>query len=147
MLENGLRKIGKLLHIMFGTAGADIVRKNLQSIDGALDPMMPGIKGRAVFMFCDIKKFTNITECLQEEIMPFVNTVGHIVHATCHKYHGSPNKNVGDAFLMSWMLTDGSQGKRRMSLHGREQAELCDSAFIAVLSILMEFKHENECGQ
>ena len=34
--------------------------------------------------------------------MLFTNSVGEIVHQSCHDNRGEPNKNIGDAFLIVW---------------------------------------------
>ena len=36
-----------------------------------------------IFGFCDIREFTAATECLQEDVMMFVNKVGQIVSVLC----------------------------------------------------------------
>ena len=41
--------------------------------------------------------------------MLFTNSVGEIVHQSCHDNRGEPNKNIGDAFLIVWRLPKGSQ--------------------------------------
>jgi hypothetical protein len=48
--------------------------------------MVEGRKMRGVFGFCDIRQFTDATECLQEEVMVFVNRIAEIVHRATHKY-------------------------------------------------------------
>ena len=58
----------------------------------------------AVFAFCDIRKFTNATEILQENVLRFVNLIGHIVHSNTVFFSGAPNKNIGDAFLLVWKV-------------------------------------------
>lgn len=60
-----------------------------------------------IFLFCDIRQFTDATECLQEEVFVFTNRIAGVVHSICHSYGGSANKNIGDAFLLSWLLDDG----------------------------------------
>lgn len=105
LLENTLMKIGALMQVGFGAAGADIIGKNMGS--GELDSMLPGKKITAIFGFCDIRKFTDTTECLQEEVMVYVNKLADIVHSGVHDYYGMANKNVGDAFLLSWKICDG----------------------------------------
>jgi hypothetical protein len=35
----------------------------------------------AIFGFCDIRNFTDTTECLQEEVMLFVNRIACILHS------------------------------------------------------------------
>lgn len=66
--------------------------------------MIPGQRTYAIFGFCDIRWFTDSTECLMEEVMIFVNTIASIVHCNADKYGGAPNKNIGDAFLLVWKL-------------------------------------------
>ena len=61
--------------------------------------MIGGKKKCAIFGFCDIRNFTEITEVLQEDIMLFVNKIGELVHSSVYRYGGSANKNIGEAFL------------------------------------------------
>ncbi|KAE9349070.1 hypothetical protein PF008_g7068 [Phytophthora fragariae] len=105
LLELTLSKVGRLMQVGFGAAGADIIGKNMGS--GDLDPMLPGKKITAIYGFCDIRQFTDTTECLQEEVMVYVNKLGDIMHTGTHHYYGMANKNVGDAFLLSWKICDG----------------------------------------
>ena len=39
--------------------------------------------------------------------MTYVNKLGDLVHGATHSYYGMANKNVGDAFLLSWKICDG----------------------------------------
>ena len=41
---------------------------------------------------------------LQENVLRFVNLIGHVVHSNTMHYKGSPNKNIGDAFLLVWKV-------------------------------------------
>lgn len=41
---------------------------------------------------------------LQEDVMEFVNSIAKIVHMEVSLHGGSPNKNIGDAFLLVWKL-------------------------------------------
>jgi class 3 adenylate cyclase len=106
LLQNTLTKIARLLQIGYGSAGAAIISKNMSG--DAFNPIMPGRKVHAVFGFCDIRRFTDITECLQEHVMMFTNTIGHIVHHAAYSFHGHANKNIGDAFLLVWNIPDDS---------------------------------------
>ena len=65
---------------------------------------------RGAFGFCDIRQFTDATECLQEKVMVFVNAIAAIVHYATNKYAGAANKNIGDAFLLVWRVTDSDIG-------------------------------------
>lgn len=53
-----------------------------------------------MFGFCDIRRFTDTTEVLQEGVMEFVNTIAHLVHGAVAARGGAANKNIGDAFLL-----------------------------------------------
>jgi hypothetical protein len=67
------------LAIGFGEAGSDIIAENMRN-SGSINPMLPGVKVFAVFGFCDIRYFAEVTEILKKDIMVFVNTVAEIVH-------------------------------------------------------------------
>ena len=58
----------------------------------------------AIFGFCDIWNFTDVTEILREEVLVFVNTIAEIVHSEAINSMGGANKNIGDAFLLVWKL-------------------------------------------
>ena len=59
---------------------------------------------KSIFGFCDIRQFTDTTECLQEEVMLFVNRIANILHSIVTQCGGAANKNIGDAFLLTWKL-------------------------------------------
>ena len=105
ILEKIIVKIGGLLALGFGEAGSEIIVQNMKG-KGEIDPMIPGNKIMAVFGFCDIRNFTDTTEILQEDIMMFVNEIAEVVHSQVDKFGGSPNKNIGDAFLLVWKFKD-----------------------------------------
>ena len=103
MLESIIVKIGALLALGFGEAGAEIIAANMAK-SGGVDPMLDGNKMFAVFGFCDIRSFADITEILQIDVMMFVNEIADIVHNIVDDYSGAPNKNIGDAFLLIWKI-------------------------------------------
>jgi hypothetical protein len=63
ILEKAIIKIGHLLALGFGDAGAKIIAQNIGQ-QGELDPMMAGQRVFAIFGFCDIRNFTDSTEIL-----------------------------------------------------------------------------------
>merc|ERR1719453_1815284 len=106
ILERTILKIGKLLALGFGDAGAAIIGQNMKGSDSSsVNPMIPGRKMEAIFGFCDIRNFTDTTEILQDDVMNFVNQIADIVHSTVAEFSGSANKNIGDAFLLVWKLS------------------------------------------
>lgn len=107
LLEQTIEKVSTLMQVGFGAAGAEIIGANMQAADGAVDPMVDGVVITSIYGFCDIRKFTDTTECLQEQVMTYVNSLGTIVHGATHRWYGMANKNVGDAFLLSWKICDG----------------------------------------
>ncbi|OQR96205.1 hypothetical protein ACHHYP_16555 [Achlya hypogyna] len=106
LLQNTLTKVARLLQIGYGSAGSAIISRNMMGAD--FDPIIAGKKVHAVFGFCDIRRFTDITECLQEQVMMFTNTIGHLVHHAAYTFDGHANKNVGDAFLLVWKIPEDS---------------------------------------
>jgi hypothetical protein len=116
--------MARLIQVGFGAAGTEIVRQHLGK-RGDLDLLAHGRKVEAIFGFCDIRRFTDATEVLQERVMQFVNVVAHIVHSKVRRYHGNPNKNIGDAFLLVWKATPTSSmaAAEGGALSAREDAE------------------------
>lgn len=105
MLERTLQKLTGLLQVGFGDAGSRMIQKCMQqNSDGDLDPLVDGTRMLAIFGFCDIRRFTDATECLREDVMMYVNEIASIVHSHVSVLDGHPNKNVGDAFLVMWRL-------------------------------------------
>ncbi|KAL3129383.1 membrane associated adenylyl cyclase [Cryptosporidium hominis] len=100
MLEETFSKLGTLLAVGLGSAGANIIIHNLK--DDKVVVKLPGKKVMGIYGFCDIRNFTDATEILGEDVMVFVNQVAEITHGVVCKYGGSANKNVGDAFLFVW---------------------------------------------
>lgn len=99
VIEDAIKKIGILLGIGLGEAGSKLIKNYLGS-DGDVDIVMPGNMTMAIFGFCDIRNFTDVTEILEEGVMLFVNRIGSIVHFLTDRHLGTANKNVGDAFLL-----------------------------------------------
>jgi competence protein ComGF len=107
-LMNTLLRIGSLMKVGFGSAGVEIIRNNLER-GRRKDVLFLNKQGSTVsciFLFCDIRQFTDATECLQEEVFVFTNKIAAVVHSICHSFGGTANKNIGDAFLVSWLLDD-----------------------------------------
>lgn len=134
MLEAAITKMARLLQIGFGSAGAEIIANNL-SDGGELNPMVPGSKVEGIFGFCDIREFTFATEGLQQDVMLFVNKIAEITHKYVVQSGGAPNKNIGDAFLLVWKLTDLEDGM--VGLH----KEVFDSALVSFLKIISDISN------
>lgn len=107
--------------------GVEIIRNNLET--GQNENMLildsKGLPVSCIFLFCDIRQFTDATECLREEVFVFTNRIAAVVHSFCHSYGGSANKNVGDAFLLSWLLDedDSEALGDDYDIHGRHKDE------------------------
>jgi class 3 adenylate cyclase len=131
LLLQTINKIGGLMRVGFGEAGASVIAKNLgESGSGSLNLMGGGNLIHSIFGFCDVRNFTDTTECLQEEVMLFVNRIAHILHGIVVQCSGSANKNIGDAFLLTWKIDDALQPK--------DIASLADQALLAFCKALIE---------
>ena len=107
ILEKTILKIGRLLALGFGEAGSKIIADNMAK-GGDVNPMIPGSKIFAIFGFCDIRKFANVTEALETDVFKFVNQIASIVHMSIHHCNGSANKNLGDSFFLVWKFLPSS---------------------------------------
>ncbi|KAL7538058.1 hypothetical protein ACHAXR_008250 [Thalassiosira sp. AJA248-18] len=107
-LMSTILRIGSLMRVGFGSAGVEIIKNNLERgrHKDVLFLNKQGSTVSCIFLFCDIRQFTDATECLQEEVFVFTNKIAAVVHSICHAYHGAANKNIGDAFLLSWLLDE-----------------------------------------
>lgn len=148
------------MKVGFGSAGVEIIRNNLER--GQSKNMLilnsQGSTVSCIFLFCDIRQFTDATECLQEEVFVFTNRIAAVVHSICHAYGGSANKNIGDAFLLSWLLEDdtgkpGGNSRSKFSssvkTNGSGSSDTftaktnqADKALLSVVKICMALHHD-----
>eukprot|EP00927_Polykrikos_kofoidii_P002838 TRINITY_DN11134_c0_g2_i1.p1 TRINITY_DN11134_c0_g2~~TRINITY_DN11134_c0_g2_i1.p1 ORF type:complete len:1011 (-),score=184.11 TRINITY_DN11134_c0_g2_i1:105-3137(-) len=129
ILEKTIIKLGGLLALAFGEAGAEIIGQNMKGgASAGVNAMVPGSKVDAIIGFCNIRNFADATEVLKESVMVFVNLVGEIVHGCADDYNGAPNKNIGDSFLIVWRLS---------SAPSERQTKLADMAIMAFIQVLI----------
>jgi class 3 adenylate cyclase len=148
-LMSTILRIGSLMKVGFGSAGVEIIRNNL--LKGQSKNMLilnsQGFTVSCIFLFCDIRQFTDATECLQEEVFVFTNRIAAVVHSIVHSYGGSANKNVGDAFLLSWLLDDdmpsGSRSGTEASTTLTAKNNQADKALLSVVRICMALQHDD----
>mmetsp|Transcript_2693 Transcript_2693/g.4092 ORF Transcript_2693/g.4092 Transcript_2693/m.4092 type:complete len:886 (+) Transcript_2693:79-2736(+) len=136
LLIRTISKIAGLMRVGFGEAGADIIGKNL-NITGtdAINLLGTGRKIHSIFGFCDVRQFTDTTECLQEEVMLFVNRIAHILHSIVAQCDGAANKNIGDAFLLTWKVNTDT---------GTDHNYAADKALYSFVKTMIEMsKHED----
>lgn len=77
---------------------------SLTKFDKEMDLTLPGRRVDCVFSICRIRQFTETTECLQDEIIVFVNKIVKIIHEVCYLWDGMPTKNYGEKYLLTWKL-------------------------------------------
>jgi class 3 adenylate cyclase len=139
LLLQTITKIGSLMRVGFGEAGARVIANVLNgSQDGEINLIGAGNGAliHSIFGFCDVRNFTDTTECLQEEVMLFVNRIAHILHSIVVQCSGSANKNIGDAFLLTWKIEDNSDAAK--------VSELADQALFAFCKTLIELCRNEE---
>jgi len=102
LLEDTLSKISKLVQMGFGNVGAEIVSKNLAN--GEFDPVQPGKRMYGIYGTCNIRRFTDTTDCLQEDVTVFINDLGGMIHHAVSALGGLVSQNLGDSFLLIWQL-------------------------------------------
>lgn len=148
-LMSTILRIGSLMKVGFGSAGVEIIRNNLQRGQDNNTVMLSeqGSTVSCIFLFCDIRQFTDATECLQEEVFVFTNRIAAVVHSICHAYGGSANKNIGDAFLCSWLLDECDGSGDDAFLDGKEndftaKHNQADKALLSVVKICTALHHD-----
>ena len=143
LLLRTISKIAGLMRVGFGEAGAEIIGKNLNMSSyengaSSMNLLGNGTKIQSIFGFCDIRNFTDTTECLQEEVMLFVNRIAHILHSIVVQCDGAANKNIGDAFLLTWKLNPTKLGSCE------EHNYAGDKALYSLLKTMAEMnRHED----
>lgn len=128
MLELTIFKIGTLLQRGFGELGAGIISTSLIQVDPGLDFNTPGKRIEIVFSFCRIRQFTDTTECLQDEIIVFVNKIVKIIHECTRKWDGKPTKNYGDKYLLTWRIPSYQDAVDMVKAEAMDQVENLDAA-------------------
>lgn len=119
-----------------------------------MNVMVEGTTKTGCFGFCDIRQFTDVTECLQGEVMVFVNRIAEIVHRATHKYTGAANKNIGDAFLLVWTLDEtdildhmkANNVATEIEAEAELQRQLADNALYALMKIVVDIENANSYG-
>jgi class 3 adenylate cyclase len=110
VLEKTIIKLGSLLALGFGEAGAGIIEQNLSHSDSVgVHVMIPGSKVECIIGKAQVNNFSTATEVLQGKVMTFVNQIAEIVHGVVDEYHGAANKNNGDTFLVVWRTQSPSE--------------------------------------
>merc|ERR1711871_304463 len=105
MLNNTIGRIQQLLRVGFGSAGGEIVAKTLLAAEAGEAPKVAskfGLRVYGIWGFCIIEDFNEILVALDDDIMTFVNCVAGMVHTEVGKNKGAVNKNIGEAFLLTW---------------------------------------------
>merc|ERR550514_2222402 len=93
ILEKTIIKLGTLLALGFGEAGANTIGQNMKGTSAGIDAMLPGRRLNSIIGFISIMNFEMATLVLQGGVMTFVNQIAEIVHGVCYEYHGAVNRN------------------------------------------------------
>jgi len=104
MLENTIIKLGTLLALGFGAAGANVISRSMKATASESAVMIPGGRISCIIGKAHIRDFDVITMSLQKRVMTFVNQVAEIVHGIVDDFGGAPNRTDSDAFLLIWMI-------------------------------------------
>jgi len=82
-----IRRIGALMQVGFGSAGVEIIRNNLErgQHKDILFLNKQGTSVSCIFLFCDIRQFTDATESLQEEVFVSISPLFLVHQVLIHK--------------------------------------------------------------
>eukprot|EP00913_Durusdinium_trenchii_P022638 g21261.t1 len=65
----------------------------------------------------------------QDQVMVFVNRIASVIHSCVNEFFGNPNKNIGEAFLLTWRLSGYSPAK---------QKKLADMSLLSFIKIIAQ---------
>ena len=107
-LEKSLFKIGKLLGLCYGQAGAKMIGINISTADsgGDFNPKLQGELIFGVYSFCKIANYKILCTLLEEKMMTYVNELAEIIHTQVDIHQGVPNRNFGDDFIIIWKVPE-----------------------------------------
>ena len=142
VIESTLIRTSGLISVGYGEAGSAIIKQFIKGNEG-FDPMSSGNIIEAIFGFCFIHDFAEISEVFEEKTMIFVNHICDIVHSCVDKFNGYTNKNIGDCFLLAWKIKNSENKPPRpnssknifIQNQNEELTELADCALLAFLNI------------
>lgn len=128
ILEKTIIKIGSLLALGFGEAGANIIEHNMSGVESAMvTAMVEGTRVECIIGCARIRDFSTATEVLRGRVMTFVNQMAEIVHGVVDETHGAANKNNGEYFLLIWRTSDLDDG------YSSKLADMSMLAFVRIL--------------
>lgn len=131
ILEKTIIKIGSLLALGFGEAGANIIEHNMSGVDSAMvTAMVEGQRVECIIGCARIRDFSIATEVLRGKVMTFVNQMAEIVHGVVDENHGAANKNNGEYFLLIWRTSDLDQ------VYASKLADMSMLAFVRILGAI-----------
>lgn len=81
-----------------------------------MELQIPGRKVNIIFSICQIRQFSETTECLQDEIIVFVNKIVKIIHECAKRWDGIPTNNNGDIYILSWRLPTKTDVQKKVNL-------------------------------
>lgn len=136
MLGQSMLKLTDLLKTSLGEAGTSIIKNNLDGEGDGINAMVPGTKMTGYFAFCDCRKFQDVLETLEEDIMVFTNTISGIIHGKVSLHMGQPNKNIGDSWLSVW------SGKEEDLFVSEDGMTFADHALMAFVECFEEIKQD-----
>jgi hypothetical protein len=131
MLEKTIMRIGGLLAVGFGPAGAEIVARNMASSATGLNVMLPGKRVEAIFGFIRIQDFAIVAGILRQRVMSFVNQISEIVLGIADEFHGIVNRCDGETFQIVWKLDTTLNNTERVQYHDMAIAA-CVKMIIAI---------------
>ena len=147
-IEASLIRISGLISVGYGEAGSEIIKHFIKGNEG-FDPMSSGNIIEAIFGFCFIHDFAEISEVFEEKTMIFVNHICDIVHSCVNKFNGYTNKNIGDCFLLAWKIKSSENkpihpNSSKNIFDQKQNEELTKLADCALLAFLNIFKKINK---
>ncbi|KAF4759000.1 hypothetical protein FOZ63_024455 [Perkinsus olseni] len=143
MLENTILKIGRLLQVGFGRAGAEIVNKSMNSGDGELNIMMPGRCIFGIFAYVGMRRLATLADMLGQDVTVLMNKVATIVHGCANRWGGVSNQNIDNGFLLVWKLESQYDPQLKQELKSEvvmKRSKTADRALFCGMKMIAELQ-------
>eukprot|EP00477_Mikrocytos_mackini_P001564 GAHX01001682.1.p1 GENE.GAHX01001682.1~~GAHX01001682.1.p1 ORF type:complete len:718 (+),score=155.70 GAHX01001682.1:82-2235(+) len=132
-VEQSVLRINYLIRSCLSKVGNRYIKNFIYS------PVEYSRRIECIILFCDVRNFTMLTEKLKESVFILINKIAEIIHKNVILKNGTISKNVGDAFLNIWEITERDPDMEDDEIV-EEKAEKINQAIFVALKCIREIK-------
>ena len=140
-LQNKVNELERTLRLFIRYVPEPVVKKSLETAE---DTILEGELRKIAVLFCDLRRFTEISEQQPpKEVVSFLNTYYSVMSEPIRKYHGIVNQYVGDEIFAIFgapvTLTNPEQSAVFCALEMREKLHVLNDLYRDRFQMEMQF--------